>query len=297
MLIRFVKSCKFPVAKSVAVITTVAVVVVVLLFVYLFVYKNPMETFKAYTEKSHDDIRSSFQRIEIATIKAPTNIGKCMILDGEVQLCSKDEHKYHELMVHFPVYYLDSFQRALVVGGGDLMNLREIMKYDTIKSAIVLELDREVVMQSVINFGVNTYKNDPRVSVRYGDAMDTIDTVENKKMDLIILDLTEDSENNIPVGSVSFIETCKRKLSPKGVLVMNGKANEEKLKSVFNYVYRYGCYLKTFEEFYEFVICSDVHDFPEIKKGGSVASNIQTNFYDRAKHRSYFNWYSVSQNT
>ena len=106
------------------------------------------ETFESYEVITHHDKISPYQRVKIATVKAPQKIGKCMILDDVVQLCSKDEHKYHELMVHFPIYYLNVFKRALIIGGGDLMNLREIMKYNSLEKVIILELDEDVVKTS-----------------------------------------------------------------------------------------------------------------------------------------------------
>ena len=51
----------------------------------------------------------------------------------------------------------------------------------------------------------------------------------------------------------------------------------KKLKKLFKYVFRYGCYLKTFEEYYEFVICSDVHNFPLVEKktyGGKTSKRV-----------------------
>ena len=266
----------------------------------IIIFSKIQESFRTHSviENISYDVESPYQRIEVSTIKAPSKIGKCMILGNEVQLCSKDEHKYHELMVHFPIYYLDSFQTALIVGGGDLMNLREIMKYETLKKVVLLELDQEVVNTAVDHFGVKRYENDPRVHIIYGDAAENIELIGNTPMDLVILDLTEDLDNNVPVGKVDFILRCKSMMSENGVFVMNGRSNEKKLKNIFKYAFRYGCYLKTFEEYYEFVICSDVHNFPAIEKKSTWwKDDITTRFYKRRKHAKYFNWYSVSENT
>ena len=60
--------------------------------------------------------------------------GKCLIINNEIQLCSKNEHIYHELIVHMPMLYLNrNIKNVLIIGGGDLMTLREVMKYNTIK--------------------------------------------------------------------------------------------------------------------------------------------------------------------
>lgn len=111
-----------------------------------------------YKNKNHRKLyktiyktHSPFQKIEVIKIQKPTRLGKCLILDNEVQLCSSDEHKYHELMVHFPIYYLNVLKNVLIIGGGDLMNLRELMKYSRIEKIVILELDKKVV-ETVVNF-------------------------------------------------------------------------------------------------------------------------------------------------
>ena len=252
------------------------------------------EAFSTKSEQTLVKTRSPYQRIEVLKMKKPISLGKCLVLDNEVQLCTVDEHKYHELMIHFPVQYLDHFKNVLIIGGGDLMNLREVMKYETIKKVEVLELDPKVIATCEKYFKVSQYSDDHRVRIQHGDAAQTIKNIKGK-FDLIILDLTESLGNNVPVGKFSFLKTCKHLLADQGVLVMNGRNNQTKLKKLFKYTYTYGCFLKTFEEFYEYVICSDKCDFPDIRPKNAPWKEIPTKFYKRSRHASYFNWYSVAE--
>ena len=76
------------------------------------------------------DKRNKYQRIRVLDYN-PNEYGvdKCMILDNEIQLCKGEEHVYHEMISHFPAYYIKNLRHVIIVGGGDLMALREIMRY------------------------------------------------------------------------------------------------------------------------------------------------------------------------
>lgn len=272
-----------------------------IIFILLILVKGIFTSSESFTNNSNkskniEDIlfkkKSPHQTIEVTKMHYPIDLGRCLILDNEVQLSTGDEHKYHELMVHFPVYYLSKLKNVLIIGGGDLMNLREVMKYSTIKNVYILELDKEVVSTCKKFFNVSDYKKDPRVKIIYGDAAKTISKIKNLKFDLILLDLTESLPNNLPVGKVNFIKTCRKKLDKNGILVMNGIGNKDKLSSVFKYTKLYGCYLKTFEEYYQYVICSDKDDFKSFSAEKNEWKKVDTKFYKTENHHDFFNWYS-----
>lgn len=275
-------------------------IILILIFIFL-TFKKCYKIFNTYKETFSNNERttlyktkSPYQRIEVMKVGEPLDLGKCLILDNEVQLCSGDEYKYHELMIHFPVSYLKKLENVLIVGGGDLMNLREVMKYSTINKVYVLELDKKVVKTCVKFFDVSDYKYDSRVNILYGDAAKSILELKSIKFDLVILDLTESLPNNVSVGKLSFLKSCKKLLDENGILVMNGKGNESRLSKIFKYTNSFGCYLKTFEEYYEYVICSDKINFRthEMNVTTSKWKKIKTNFYKKNNHFKYFNWYS-----
>lgn len=275
------------------------ILVIFLIFVLLitwmrFTRKRQIEAFKEIEIYKQE---TPYQTIQISNIDQSVNLGTCLILDNEVQLCSYDEKHYHELMIHFPVTYLPKLKRALVVGGGDMMNLRELMKYSTIESVVVLELDRSVTNACQKYFNIHTYEDDERVSIYYGDALKTINRLSPGTFDLVTIDLTEDSENNNPLNKASFLSKCKNMLNDRGILVMNGESNQRVLRRIFEYTNRYGTFLQTFAEYYQFVICSDSIDFSLRANLSRVPrwKRVPCTFYDRKKHRSYFSWYDLDR--
>ena len=57
------------------------------------------------------------------------DFGRVMMLDSIVQLTTKDEFVYHEMMAHVPLFAHGRAKRALIVGGGDGGVLREALKH------------------------------------------------------------------------------------------------------------------------------------------------------------------------
>jgi spermidine synthase len=219
---------------------------------------------------------SVYQNIQVIQIR-PNDYGydKCLLLNDEIQLCSNDERMYHDFLVHFPISYLKTVKRVLIIGGGDLMTLREVMKYD-VKRVDMLELDKQVMKVSLKYFkenDVSMYLDDDRVNIKIGNAVNTIQSLPNHFYDIILIDSTEDSTNNRPIESLSFFQTCKDKLKKNGILVKNGYVVESmpntlvkkkesilsRLKTLFAKVGIYKVDIPSYDDTkdYKFIMCSD----------------------------------------
>lgn len=249
--------------------------------------------------------QSQYQQINVIQFNPNKyNYDKCLILNEEMQLCNNDEHTYHEMLVHFPAYYIPTLSRVLIVGGGDMMALREVLKYKSITQVTVLELDPEVVKVSQKFFHTKTYKNDPRVQIIMGDASQNIKPLENNHYDLVIVDSTEDSENNSPLDKKPFFKLCKQKMTKKGVFVKNGyvvegmtsslKKSKQKihrsLQDLFIHVNVYSGDIPTYEESnqYSFILCSDAVGIREKirnKELNTLKSSFQ--YYDPKRQKKY----------
>jgi len=64
-----------------------------------------------------------------------------LFLNGNLQLCSTDEARYHESLVHPAMALAGNPQRVLILGGGDGCALREVLKYDAVKAVTLVDLD------------------------------------------------------------------------------------------------------------------------------------------------------------
>lgn len=68
-----------------------------------------------------------------------------LYINGHPQFSSKDEHIYHEMLIHPAMEILRSREKILILGGGDGLALREILKYPDVESVVLVDIDYEVV--------------------------------------------------------------------------------------------------------------------------------------------------------
>ena len=67
-----------------------------------------------------------------------------LYVDGHLQFAEKDEYRYHEALVH-PVMSMEGMrEQILILGGGDGLAAREVLKYDEVKSIDLVDIDPEI---------------------------------------------------------------------------------------------------------------------------------------------------------
>ena len=81
---------------------------------------------------------SDYQRIDVLE---STEFGKVLVVDGDLMLTEKDEFIYHEMITHVPMAVHPDVKRVLVIGGGDGGVVRELIKYETLETIDVVEID------------------------------------------------------------------------------------------------------------------------------------------------------------
>ncbi len=146
-----------------------------------------------------------------------------LYLDGNLQFSSVDEYRYHEVLVHLPAAFALNRQRALVIGGGDGLAARELLKYDSIESVDVVDLDAEVTRLAVkqrqlVSLNRGSLKDD-RVTVINTDAWKFL-AEGGELYDLILIDLPDpESEDIARLYSVTFYKRVARRLSVGGVMI------------------------------------------------------------------------------
>ena len=116
-----------------------AAVVLVVLTV-AFVEANRL-TSLAEDELFADDIvyatSSPYQRIVVTRGKS----GFHLFLNGNLQFASADEYRYHEALVHPMMSAAAEPKHVLILGGGDGLALREVLKYRTVEDVTLVDLD------------------------------------------------------------------------------------------------------------------------------------------------------------
>ena len=163
-------------------------------------------------------VKSDFQDIVIFD---SFSHGRVMALDGVIQITEKDEFVYQEMLAHVPLLAHGAAENVLIIGAGDGGVLRRVLQHKTVKRAVMVEIDGEVIRLSkeflpVIAGGA---WNDPRAEVIVGDGIDHVKRAADASYDVIIVDSTDP----IGVGEVlftdAFYQNCARILTARGLVV------------------------------------------------------------------------------
>jgi spermidine synthase len=178
-----------------------ALIVIALLLVG-FVKANSLTTL-AEDGLFADDIiyaRSTpYQRIVITRGRA----GFQLFLNGSLQFSSADEYRYHEALVHPAMMLSEDAPRVLVLGGGDGLALREVLKYQAVKSVTLVDLDPDMTRLSsrfppLAELNKHSF-DDPRVRVINQDAMIWLEQ-KDEPYDVVIVDFPD--PNSFALGKL-----------------------------------------------------------------------------------------------
>jgi spermidine synthase len=145
-------------------------------------------------------------------------------LNGNLQFSSRDEYRYHEALVHPALGRLSAARSALVLGGGDGLAVREILRHPHISHVTLVDLDPEITRlfqtQPLLTRLNADALNSSRVTVTNLDAFTWLAAVTNT-FDLIVADFPDPS--NFSLGklySTAFFSRARHVLAPGGALVI-----------------------------------------------------------------------------
>lgn len=159
--------------------------------------------------------RSKYQSILV--FDSPFH-GRVLALDNIVQLTTREEAYYHEILVHPALQAHPDPRRVLVIGGGDGGTVRELAKYPALQDIVETELDEQVVRVSKKYFPrLAAGYRDPRVHLRFEDGYRFLRETE-MRFDVIILDLTDPIGPAKPLFEAPFYRLCAERLTEDGVL-------------------------------------------------------------------------------
>lgn len=146
-----------------------------------------------------------------------------LFIDGHLQFSEQDEHRYHEALVHPALAWLGTPERVLILGGGDGMAAREVLKYDSVKVIDLVDLDpamtwlgQEFAPVVRLNEGA---LNTSKVTVYNDDAFLFIQNTD-QIYDRVIIDFPDPHNEAISkLYSVEFYSLVKSRLAEDGVIV------------------------------------------------------------------------------
>ena len=163
--------------------------------------------------------QTAYQKVEVLDSDL---FGRRLVLDGKTQSTERDEHIYHEPLVHPAMLCHPDPKQVFIGGGGEGGTLREVLAHRSVERATMIDLDTEVVAlcrEYLPNHHQGSF-DDPRTNLLHEDARGYLENT-SESYDAIILDLVDPLEG----GTAALLYTqelysiAKARLNPGGALV------------------------------------------------------------------------------
>ena len=207
---------------------SIAAVIALGLLSTVFIYATRIEQFidaRAFRDPVVLTTASPYQRIVMTQFGDDTRL----YLNNQLQFSSRDEARYHETLVHAAITSVKHPARVAILGGGDGIAVREILKYPDVHHVTLIDIDpviTDLARKNPVLTRINQNSlADPRVVVRNEDAMMFMkDTSE--VYDVIIADFIDPAnERAAKLYSKEFYQLIAKRLSPSGVFITQASSS------------------------------------------------------------------------
>ena len=216
-----------------------------------------------------------------------------LFLNSHLQFSSRDEYRYHEALVHPGLAALPGARRVLVMGGGDGLAVREILKYPSVQRVTLVDLDPEMTQlfsRHPVLSELNQHSlTSPRVQVINDDAFQWLDK-NSERFDFIVADFPDPTSYSLgKLFTTTFYRLAAKHLSEGGLMVVQSTSPlfarqsywciVETVKQAGLRVYPYHVYVPSFGE-WGYVIGSFVPYEPpqQLPPGLRFLSNVRELF-------------------
>jgi spermidine synthase len=168
--------------------------------------------------------QTRYQRVVITKFRDDVRL----YLNGSLQFSSVDEYRYHELLVHPAMSSISDRSDVLILGGGDGLAAREVLKYQDVRSVTVVDLDPRVTelaakIPLLRKLNKDSFQ-DKRLHIVNTDAFTFLHN-EPGRYSVIFIDLPDPSSLSLgKLYSREFYSLVKRRLRDRGVAVTQGSS-------------------------------------------------------------------------
>lgn len=174
---------------------------------------------KKYKDRIIFEQQTTYQKIVITQWKDKY----WLFINGNEQFSTFDEEKYHEPLIHPAMLLSEQRKNILVLGGGEGLAVREILKYSDVENVTVVDLDPVMTDLAKYNPIITKINQnamvDPKVNVINRDAFTFIENSE-EFYDVIFVDLPDPNSVSLSrLYSREFYSLCQRHLNKYGIIV------------------------------------------------------------------------------
>ncbi|HSC17529.1 MAG TPA: polyamine aminopropyltransferase [Rhizomicrobium sp.] len=160
--------------------------------------------------------KTNYQRVRI--FDTVVN-GRVMTLDDIVQITTRDESAYAEMLTHLPVLEHGKVERVMIVGGGDLSIADEALKHKSVREVVLVDIDGRVVELCREHFPDINAKafRDRRLKIEIADAFEYLGRPQSKgRFDLIVADRPDPVGPGKALFGETFYDRVRNALKPGG---------------------------------------------------------------------------------
>ncbi|MEJ6002903.1 polyamine aminopropyltransferase [Paucibacter soli] len=164
---------------------------------------------------------SDYQRVVLTQGGA----GLRLFLNGNLQFHSRDEYRYHEALVHPAMAAQGAPKRVLVLGGGDGLAVREVLRWASVEQVTLVELDPHMTRLFSTLPLLRQLNRDalasPKLKIVNADAFGWLEQQPDAQFDVIVVDFPDPS--NFALGKLyttSFYQLLDQRLAAGGFAVV-----------------------------------------------------------------------------
>ena len=235
------------------------------------------------------------------------SFGRSLVLDGKTQSTERDEHLYHEALVHPAMLLHPGPRTVFIAGGGEGGTLREVLAHEGVERVVMLDLDQEVVdlCRRYLPRHHQGSFDDPRVELHYQDAREYLQHCD-ETFDVMIMDLVDSMEGGTAylLYTEEFYRIAKARMGPGSILVTqsgpSGLLSHHEcftticstLTAIFNYTLQAQVHVPAFQTLWGLNLASDsplpAPTDDEIDQLVAQRVTRELRFYDGETHRNLF---------
>jgi spermidine synthase len=182
---------------------------------------------KLYQDRAVIAVSTPYQRIVVTHAPGEGRLGLRLFLNGNLQFAERDEYRYHEALVHPAMAAFaqgGAPKKVAVLGGGDGMAVREILKYSGVESVTLVELDPAMTRlftdePMLANLNAHALSS-PKLKIVNTDAFAYLEH-SNEVFDVLVVDFPDPT--NFSIGKLftnSFYALLDKHLSASGYAVI-----------------------------------------------------------------------------
>ncbi|KAF3927364.1 hypothetical protein ABW21_db0204007 [Orbilia brochopaga] len=183
---------------------------------------NDMWSGQAMTLKVKQILHHEKSLYQDVLVFESTDYGNVLVLDNVIQCTERDEFSYQEMISHLALMSHPNPQKVLVIGGGDGGVLREVIKHDCVKEAVLCDIDEAVIRVSkqYLPDMSKSYTSD-KVRVHIGDGFKFLADYKNE-FDVIITDSSDPDGPAESLFQLPYFELLEGALREGGVISTQG---------------------------------------------------------------------------